>query len=1034
MKQNEVVTGMQRAWTLKHKLGEGDAGEVYRVESLIEHKSAIIKRPVRSAFSSDIVRQAAQIEREAQILQALAQHKFPDISISTPKWLDQSPAGSEFSERFFIIMTEATGINLAGLARAVRFGAMHTDDVHNLSPTGLSEFEKTYVETLISGGQIPAMVILRILENLLSFLERLHTLESDDTDHSYTGVIWNDVKPEHLYYQPQTAHITVIDWGNSHFLEASGATLDRQHSRLDDYRQFLDEMGKFLEIAAPELWTSLQWPQTEINAASLTDQISALHTRIQAELKATIRNLARVHRAEKDLIEAQSFQYEDYLRLKQVQEELQFLGEVPDFDAARNFAVRIAQELIKAGETEKFSILCDQLSEDSTQDARKWKLLARLSGLISEEPALRSSLHYALKEDWAAALWELRLAARYEPAPAWWDELSSLTRDLEVNASKQLITPYTALHRLILALQAALQYEKPAAPAKAAEATPSEHAQPAEQASIAERRSQLILDLKENAVRRWAELEPASPNADISYQEVLRYAADIQELAPAAGQSLMQSLEQALAQYRIVMDAWERKEFETARRGLRRILVWDPDRKRLITADLALQAASGWITRLRKGPRKDEALQDFITRLELEGREIRNQVGPATWLDSTLSAMRQLRRGGEPTETMVEFPGARPYLAWLLEFESHEPVLATPGKTLYIQRNRMPERIETGLRGVQETGIGEGQDIQIGHPLDTWAPEASGSSARVFLAVIKGQERKKISAALKIMRPNRMDYALPLFREEVQILSLMHTVPGVVGMLEFGFLRLSSNNELQGDEQNQAGVEFSGRAERYGLDSAHNFLIDLENKAKQGFLPYLAIEAQQQSQNLLTLCDTGYTHGKFLPVLEGLLLSIQICDILEAAHLRNISYRDHKILHYYWDESANGISMIDWNIAKRHPAGLTSEDARFDLVQFGARAMHHILTGRTAPGALPLGPTRPEEIEAAAKSYPVQWTYDDQRLPKSIKDILEKVMAGDYDKPKQLREDLTVTFQQLSELAHQEHPTDPSTPAQEDLG
>lgn len=450
------------------------------------------------------------------------------------------------------------------------------------------------------------------------------------------------------------------------------------------------------------------------------------------------------------------------------------------------------------------------------------------------------------------------------------------------------------------------------------------------------------------------------------------------------------------------------------------MLLWDPDRKRLITASLAIQSAAGWLARLRKGPHKDEALQDFVTRYELEGRETRNQVGPAGWLDSTLSALRQLRLGGESTETLVEYPLSRPYLSWLLELDSHKPILSIPGKQIQLQRKVLPERIDPGMRGVHETGLGDGQDIQISKPLDTWAPEASGSSARVFLGMLKGADRRNLPAAVKIMRPNRLDYALPLFREEVQILSLLRDVPGVASLIELGFLSLSDGNQLLSEENEKLADTFRGKAIRYGLDSTHNFLIDLESKAKIGLLPYLAIEAQIQNKNLLTLCDTGYTHGHFLPVLEGLVLTIQICDILEAAHSRNISYRDHKILHYYWDEAANGITMIDWNIAKRHPTGVSSEEARFDLVQFGARAMHHILTGRTAPGALPLGPTRPDEIEAAARSYQAQWTYDDQRLPKSIKDILENVMAGGYEKPGQLKEDLTLTFEQLSELANDE--------------
>ncbi len=126
------------------------------------------------------------------------------------------------------------------------------------------------------------------------------------------------------------------------------------------------------------------------------------------------------------------------------------------------------------------------------------------------------------------------------------------------------------------------------------------------------------------------------------------------------------------------------------------------------------------------------------------------------------------------------------------------------------------------------------------------------------------------------------------------------------------------------------------------------------------------------------------TGGIYRPVAELLLMSIQICEILQEAHNRNIVYRDHKILHYYWLEAMHGIFTIDWNVARLHPEGLSNYEKQMDMVQFGARALHHILTGRTAPGALPLGPTRPEEIEQAAKSYEAQWTYDDQRLPEDL--------------------------------------------------
>ena len=160
-------------------------------------------------------------------------------------------------------------------------------------------------------------------------------------------------------------------------------------------------------------------------------------------------------------------------------------------------------------------------------------------------------------------------------------------------------------------------------------------------------------------------------------------------------------------------------------------------------------------------------------------------------------------------------------------------------------------------------------------------------------------------------------------------------------------------------------------------------------------------------------CDAGYNHGWFLPLRESLLLAIQICDILQYAHDRNIVYRDHKILHYYWDVDTHGVIMIDWNIAKRHSQGLSDAERQFDLVQFGARALHHILTGRPALGALPLGPNRPEEIEQASSSYPVKWTYDDERLPLRVKEILEQVLNQGFSQVRELRAHLAQMYQEI---------------------
>ena len=245
----------------------------------------------------------------------------------------------------------------------------------------------------------------------------------------------------------------------------------------------------------------------------------------------------------------------------------------------------------------------------------------------------------------------------------------------------------------------------------------------------------------------------------------------------------------------------------------------------------------------------------------------------------------------------------------------------------------------------------------------------------------------------------------------------MGDVPGVGGPLEFGFLKLEAATPLPGDDLGAPGNEVRGSVYRLTAQDIQTFLRELENRALEGWLPYIALSREDQENNLMNQCDLGYTGGRFLFIKRAFDFLIQILEIFQIAHSRNIVYRDHKILHYYWIEGENGIHIIDWNVARRMPEGLSPGEKCADIVQFGARAMHHILTGRPAPGALPVGPTRPEEIEHAASTYTPKWTFDDQRLPTRLREIVERVLGGEYDQVISLRQELESLYRNLPDEA-----------------
>jgi len=992
---SDTAPGRQRGWNLLEKLGEGDAGEVYRVESLIDRRPAILKRPRRNSFPSDLIRQATQIEKEAAILSLLSGFDSPARLIHTPALIDQSQPGAEFTERYFIVTSPASGLSLGQYARLIHYPDRLDNITGGPAAARLSHAEVVYLSEVARRGAIPEMILLRLITGLIEYLELIHNLKVDLPKETVHGILWNDIKPDHIYWDAEQLRFTLIDWGNSQFLGEDGISFDRQSSRSSDFVQLLEEFAVFLDSAAPELKNRLNWSHEFTQADVYASAILPLKEKAAQLLKAATAQRNQLRRTEGDLIQMSAPAQADFSKLLELQQQIIVLGEMPEHAATQVVFTRVAQRLLQDERLDELSAFFKQAANAPFLECETVQLLSRLVDLITSGQLARPALASALEADWASVFWELRLAALQDPPPAWWDDLSAQVRALETGS--QAIRPLTAAHRLVHTLQEQ-------------QAKNGETAYPVG----------LIEQLNSTVIERWRALEPDPPDAGIEYNDVRRVLAAAMPALSELAQPLYQAIDQPEAQSRIALDAWERQDFDAARKALRRVLLWDPDRLRLIHASRLLQDAPLWAEEVRRGLVHHEPLQDFVTRLELRGRELRNQIAPAAWLDDLLEAFKLLRKGVDPTDVLVQHAPSRAFLDWLISLEPRRPLLASPGKTVQVERKDQPPETRPTLFGQKEAPLGGKSGLRLQEPLDTWVPEARGSSARLFSGSLPDQDGSRRPAAVKIIRPDRLEYALPLFREEAQILSLLRNIPGIVPLLECGFIALDPESSLPPEEHSHSAAELTGEVQRYGLDSIHNFLADLEPAVQAGRIPYLAIEKYARADNLLLQCDTGYNNGRFLPTLEGLVMAIQICDLLHTAHSRNIIYRDHKILHYYWNAEANGIFMIDWNVARRFAGGLSTEETQFDLVQFGARALHYILAGRSAPGALPLGPNKPEEIEGASRSYAVNWTYDDQRLPKDIKDVLAAVLAGEYSDARNLKGDLAEIYQKLSSLVRTE--------------
>lgn len=328
---------------------------------------------------------------------------------------------------------------------------------------------------------------------------------------------------------------------------------------------------------------------------------------------------------------------------------------------------------------------------------------------------------------------------------------------------------------------------------------------------------------------------------------------------------------------------------------------------------------------------------------------------------------------------------------------------------------------------MRELNLDARTGLYLGEPLDTWLtagqqdyaiPEAAGSSARVFLLKNAiGLSPYRRDPAFKVMRHDKIAYARPLFLEELNILAGLHGLDGLTPMLQAGYIKLTNGSGWPSEiaplskqmEEQGAASKITGRLVVFEPDEITDVLDQFEERLADDWLPFLILERRWED-NLYLVCDAGYTRGNFvrnLSMKQVLDIATQICGMLETAHSQGATYLDHKLLHYYWNDFRQKVIMIDWNIGHWLPGRFSPEVQQADLVQFSSRALHHIFTGRQAPGTVAVGPNRPEDIANAPTRYKASYSFDVQnRLNADEMRFLEKALDGGFSSAGEMKETL----------------------------
>jgi len=333
--------------------------------------------------------------------------------------------------------------------------------------------------------------------------------------------------------------------------------------------------------------------------------------------------------------------------------------------------------------------------------------------------------------------------------------------------------------------------------------------------------------------------------------------------------------------------------------------------------------------------------------------------------------------------------------------------------------------------------FGPNKSMTLTEPMDTWlsaglrdfaVPEAAGSSARVFLLKYEPLAGDYLAyPVIKVMRPDKQQYALPLFRNEVQILDALSDVPGVTPMLGLGFMQVNEGvwpGEIAplstSLKEKASAMRIEGSMDLYSPEETQTFLSELDSRVAEDWLAFIILPRRWED-NLYLRCDSGYTRGEFkrtFSVANALQAGMQICDIIQAAHEKDIVYLDHKVLHYFWNEPRQKVFVLDWNIGRKIGDNNGQDVLKFDVLQFSARALHHLMTGRQAPGSVNVGPNKPEEIQNAPAQYEPVWTYDDhKRLSEDEMAVLGSAIQGEFTTAQALGHELKALYEKRRSTA-----------------
>ncbi|HOV30482.1 MAG TPA: hypothetical protein PKX67_02020 [Anaerolineaceae bacterium] len=606
-----IINGRHFQWQLLEQVGKGDAGEVLRVKSQPEGLMGLMKRPVQNASGGTILRQAAQIENEGNILASLngLDANRNGLLVHTPILLDQSIPGTSQTASLFIVSEEVPGIAISNLLK----------------------------QRLQEDVSLSHVLILRVLSGLFLLLERVHA----------RGIAWNDVKMEHIFWDETNGKLSFIDWGNGLFLSAQPPTNGKDPAWLD-YQQFIGEGNLLLNQIAPELIAELDWPA---NAAQLTkEDLTQLQLRTEYLLSSLSMRVTDYqvlfHK------QVQSVYNLDALNtLLELKNSLEALGVTIDkpavLEAVRHLALGYAQKQDFSA-LEKLILLLRQYLPEDFGDV--WKVTEYILKLPNahENSFLTDLLPRVLSADWAGALWMLEGIRGQVDNSSQLNMLKSQLRKAAHIPSVYALPLYDQLvplrdeAHLQLIHRHALHNENDAL-------TPE-----------LERFSGQLDALLAN----WHELGDGEILGDklLTLRELFRLPAVSLQNLP---RELPKALNLLLSKLREFFSAWSEGELEMCRQTLRELFLLEPSLNYLQSIDNEISALQSWMDKLFSGPKPGETLTHFAAQLNANKPRVAALLSQPGWLTNLYALVNILQHATDIEAVRAQAQQENWPIAWI---------------------------------------------------------------------------------------------------------------------------------------------------------------------------------------------------------------------------------------------------------------------------------------------------------------------------------------------------------------------------------